>query len=222
MKTALILTAAGSSSRFGTQNKLFYPIGDKPVLEWSILKCLQMECKEYLITVHPQNRSQYEPILAKYPQFKEVKGGESRAKSVQNAIDHIQNSEYVLVHDAARPYLTVSIIETILSELNHYPCVIPGLLVSDTIKEVRTDHIVHKTLDRFSLRAIQTPQGFQLQSLQRAYRELYQQQIDQATDEAKLIEDLGLPVKIIPGDFRLHKITHLEDIEVIKPLLLPS
>jgi 2-C-methyl-D-erythritol 4-phosphate cytidylyltransferase/2-C-methyl-D-erythritol 2,4-cyclodiphosphate synthase len=123
-----------------------------------------------------------------------------------------------LVHDAARALATSDLASRVLDELeNGEAAVIPAINVVDTIKEVDRDGYVRNTPDRSALKAVQTPQGFSVDVLKRAH-----EASQDATDDAALVEALGIKVKTIPGEARAMKITNPEDISTAVTLLRPA
>jgi 2-C-methyl-D-erythritol 4-phosphate cytidylyltransferase/2-C-methyl-D-erythritol 2,4-cyclodiphosphate synthase len=125
------------------------------------------------------------------------------------------STKYVLVHDAARALATSELAQRVLHGLTSgESAVIPALSVVDTIKEVDRDGYVRSTPDRSILRAVQTPQGFSVDVLKRAH-----EASEDATDDAALVEALGVKVKTIPGEARAMKITNPEDIAVAVTLV---
>jgi 2-C-methyl-D-erythritol 4-phosphate cytidylyltransferase/2-C-methyl-D-erythritol 2,4-cyclodiphosphate synthase len=125
------------------------------------------------------------------------------------------STKYVLVHDAARALATSELAERVLHGLTSgESAVIPALSVVDTIKEVDRDGYVRSTPDRSILRAVQTPQGFSVEVLKRAH-----EASEDATDDAALVEALGVKVKTIPGEARAMKITNPEDIAMAVTLV---
>ena len=120
-----------------------------------------------------------------------------------------------LVHDAARPYVDDAVIERVLTALNEgWDGAVPALSLSDTVKRVDGDRVV-ETLTRAELRAVQTPQAFVAHVLRDAYEN---GDLATATDCASLVEARGGRVKIVPGDYRLVKITDAADLERLAPL----
>jgi len=147
-----------------------------------------------------------------------ITGGVLRSDSVNLALKALSPTiKYVLVHDAARALATSELATKVLSELERgEAAVIPALSVVDTIKEVDRDGYVRNTPDRSALRAVQTPQGFSLDVLKRAH-----EASQDATDDAALVEALGIKVKTILGEVRAMKITKPEDIATALTLLRP-
>lgn len=151
--------------------------------------------------------------------------GTSRAESVKNGlaaiITHHQNAAaplptHVLVHDAARPLVSHALINRVLDALqnDNHPAeaVIPALAVKDTIKSIQGDWI-QETLPRATLVSVQTPQGFDLQTLHRAH--LLAQTPELATDDAQLIEAMGIPVRWVAGDACNIKLTTPDDLRML-------
>ena len=129
-----------------------------------------------------------------------VAGGDTRQESVARALIALPaDVDVVLVHDAARPLVPIELISAVVGSVRAgNPAVVPGLCVTDTIKEVNEHGDVLATINRDPLRAIQTPQGFDRELLQRAHAELDESQ-GIFTDDAGLIEEMGVPVKVIEG-----------------------
>ncbi|MEY3093885.1 MAG: hypothetical protein RLZZ317_388, partial [Actinomycetota bacterium] len=164
---------------------------------------------EIVITAPSGFESQFRAIVGE--SAKVITGGVLRSDSVNLAIKSLSPSvEYVLVHDAARALATGDLAQRVLDELRGgEQAVIPTLNAVDTIKEVDAQGYVRNTPDRSSLRTVQTPQGFALSVLKRAH-----EASDDATDDAALVEALGIPVKTISGESRAMKITNPDDISV--------
>lgn len=129
--------------------------------------------------------------------------------------------DIVLVHDAARPLVPAELVEAIVQGVRGgAPAVIPGLAVSDTIKRVDAAGVVLDTPVRAELRAVQTPQGFRRDVLERAYEAAVEAVGAMlATDDAGLVERIGEPVLVIPGSPDAFKITHARDLERAEALL---
>ncbi len=217
MRLGLILTAAGLSQRFGGQPKLLTPIQNKPLIAWAAESCQYNDILHYIVTIPESLAEVFTPVLNHYlPNYQIVFGGPTRAQSIQLAIAHLQDCDTVLIHDAARPYVNPTVLKALLKGLDTHEAVVPGLPVSDTIKQVDASNQVISTPPRSTLRAIQTPQAFKINALQYAYRTLSTEDIAASTDEASLCEKLGKQVLVIPGDPKTFKITYPEDIETLK------
>ena len=144
-------------------------------------------------------------------------GGETRQDSVRNALVALPpECGYVLVHDAARPFVTPRLTVAVLDGLSAgHAAVVPGVPVVDTIKQVDSFGMVHSTINRETLRAVQTPQGFSRMELTRAHAQAQAQNLI-VTDDAALLEILGMPVCMTEGDTRNQKITTPADLALLK------
>jgi 2-C-methyl-D-erythritol 4-phosphate cytidylyltransferase len=141
-----------------------------------------------------------------------VPGGERRQDSVLEGLRQAPDGfdGVVLVHDAARPLVEVSLVEAVARAAAETGAALPVLAVVDTLKRVR-DGLVVETLDRDALGAAQTPQGFRLPLLVEAYEAAFRDRVT-VTDEAMAVERLGAPVRALPGSPRNRKITTPEDL----------
>lgn len=158
-----------------------------------------------------------------------VTGGPTRAESVHNGLDALPPEiEIVLVHDAARPLVSASLIESVIQASIRVGAAVPGLPLSDTVKRVDGDGLVQATIPRTAevngvslsgLTSVQTPQGARLSVLREAYARYDAAQQGEPTDEASLIEAAGGPVAVVPGDPANMKITRPEDIALAERLL---
>ncbi len=147
-----------------------------------------------------------------------VPGGNRRRDSVAAGLAEVPDDiEYVIVHDAARPLATTTMVETIINTLltRDVDGVAPAVPVRDTLKEVDDKDIVSGTLPRDHLVAVQTPQGFVASALRKAHGALE----GSYTDDAGMIEDNGGRVIVVPGDPRNLKVTFPEDLAVVRALV---
>jgi 2-C-methyl-D-erythritol 4-phosphate cytidylyltransferase len=149
-----------------------------------------------------------------------VTGGETRQDSVARALIALPaDVDVVLVHDAARPLVPEELVTAVVAAVRSgHGAVVPGLPVVDTIKRVGPDSDVEATVDRAPLRAIQTPQGFVRDVLQRAHASADLDQVP-ATDDAGLVERLGLPVHVILGHEEAFKVTRPFDVLMAEAVL---
>ena len=200
----LIIPAGGSGDRLGAKiPKALVQLGGITLIERAVTSL--SEVADQIIVAAPSGYElQFSTLLA--DQALVVTGGATRNESVKAALAHVnESSKFVLVHDAARPLASADLARRIIKELlNGERAVIPGLKVADTIKKVSIDGYVKKTPNRAKLRAIQTPQGFTRKVLMQAHEQKFDFEI---TDDAGLIEELGLPVKVILGEENAMKIT---------------
>ena len=149
-----------------------------------------------------------------------VPGGADRTESVRlalaAALGESPDISIVLVHDAARAFTPPELIRAVTAAVaSGAPAVVPVLPVADTVKRVDAHEIVTETVDRADLRAVQTPQGFALDVLRRAYEHA----ADSHTDDAGLVERIGVPVSTVPGHPAALKITSPFDLVVAEAVL---
>ena len=189
-----IVVAGGSGSRFG-ELKQFLPLDGLPVAARAVAGCRSV-CDSVVLVI-PAGVASHDTHGADLV----VVGGSTRAASVRAGLDAVAaDASIVVVHDAARPLARSELFRSVIDALasaavDGAVCAVP---VSDTIKRVTTDdgvsRVVH-TLDRSQLVSVQTPQGFRADVLRRAH-----EGAPDATDDAALVEALGLTVVVVPGD----------------------
>ncbi len=210
-----IVVAGGSGRRFG-QLKQFAPLGGRPVLAWAVEACRPHSAGVVLVLPAGADLSEASQHGADIV----VEGGESRAASVRRGLAAVpEEAEVVLVHDAARPLTTAALFEAVLGALAEEGVdgAVPGVPVHDTIKQVDTTQTITATLDRTTLVAVQTPQGFRAAALRQAHAV---GGTDGATDDAVLVEAAGGTVRVVPGDPGNLKITTPEDLAAAERLLV--
>jgi 2-C-methyl-D-erythritol 4-phosphate cytidylyltransferase/2-C-methyl-D-erythritol 2,4-cyclodiphosphate synthase len=216
-KTAAIIAAAGMGHRIGADlPKSLIKLIDKTLLERAVANLAPVA--QLLIVTSPAGyESEYKKLLG--DQVEVITGGVLRSDSIRVAIAKIpDNYEYVLVHDAARALASTRLASEVLNQLiQGQQAVIPTLEVVDTIKEIDNQGYVRNTLNRSSLKIVQTPQGFSRSVLERAH-----QASADATDDAALVEALGIKVKTIAGEEQAFKITTKGDIQKAINFLLPD
>jgi len=216
-RTGAIIVAAGSSRRMGGVDKLLRPLNGRPLIAYAVAAFAASNDVDRLAVV--TSNANFDVIgdivrqLA--PDATVVLGGERRRDSVRAGLDVLADVDYVLVHDGARPLVNEVMIEAALRgaiEIGAAICAVP---VVDTIKRAGVDELIAGTIDRSALRAAQTPQAFRRDLLLRAH------EIDSgdATDDAALVERLGLPVRLVDGSPRNIKVTTPDDFHVAEALL---
>ena len=212
--SAAIIAGAGMGHRLGADiPKALIQIDGVTLIERAFA-ALSPVVDEIVITAPAGYEDQFRTIVGDSATV--ITGGVLRSDSVNVALKSLSPStKYVLVHDAARALATSELAERVLHGLTSgESAVIPALSVVDTIKEVDRDGYVRSTPDRSILRAVQTPQGFSVDVLKRAH-----EASEDATDDAALVEALGVKVKTIPGEARAMKITNPEDIAMAVTLV---
>lgn len=216
-KSAAIIAGAGLGNRLGARlPKALIQIDGISLIERAFAS-LSSVVDEIVITAPEGFADEFRKIVG--DSAKVITGGVLRSDSVKLALQVLSPSvEYVLVHDAARGLATSDLAIRVFSELKGGEvAVVPALAVVDTIKEVDGEGYVRNTPERSSLRAVQTPQGFAVSVLKRAH-----EASEDATDDAALVEAIGVKVKTIAGETRAMKVTNPEDIAVAVSLINPD
>ena len=216
-KVALLIPAAGSGERFGAQvPKALVQLNGRTLIEHAVLN-LGSIATQIIVAAPAGYEEQFRNLLGNGVTV--VTGGETRTKSVKIALESIESDiEFVLVHDAARPLASAQLGKSVIDALaNGEVAVIPALNVSDTIKEVDAGNYVVSTPNRERLRAVQTPQGFDRETLIKAHM-----QNIEATDDGALVEAMRGKVKLIAGEVRALKITNPEDLASALKYLVPN
>ena len=226
---AVILPAAGSSTRFGPQaNKLFAPLRDGlPVIACTLEKFLSRRDVELVVVATPAGgfrSSDDHPALRRAlddPRVRQCAGGPSRAQSVRNALALVPASvEWVAVHDAARPLVASQMIDRVVEAAARYGAAIPALPIVPTVKQSDgpLPAKVQRTVPRHTLWAVQTPQVARRAALEAAYANC-PVPLELVTDEAQLLELSGQEVWLVPGDERNLKITTPDDLHAARAFL---
>ncbi|MDR3073930.1 MAG: 2-C-methyl-D-erythritol 4-phosphate cytidylyltransferase, partial [Deltaproteobacteria bacterium] len=223
-----VIAAAGSGSRLADAGldrpKQFLTLGGVPLYWHSARVFGRVAAVRGIVFVFPQGlREESEEELRRlagserFPlPWRVATGGEERQDSVRNALAVLPDDcDAVLVHDAARPFMTAALASRVLRALQTgREAVIPGLPLVDTIKEVDGAETVRATRDRQALRAVQTPQGFSRAKLAKAHEAAKAQGLA-VTDDAALMESAGVPVLVVPGDAANRKITAAADLALL-------
>jgi 2-C-methyl-D-erythritol 4-phosphate cytidylyltransferase len=210
-----IIPAAGSGDRLGASiPKALVVINGKTLIQRAVESILP-HVDEIIIAAPKEFEKEISALFTENKKIKVIPGGEVRSKSVAAALSQVnENSAYILVHDAARCFAseaqTLRVINTLLAG-DH--AVVPGIEVIDTIKVIDSNNFAESTPKRSTLRAVQTPQGFSARILHRAH-----ESGNDATDDAVLVEALGIPVRVVAGELNAHKITTPADLEWAKRL----
>ena len=224
MSVWAVLAAAGSGERLGADRpKAFVRLGDRPLLAESLERLEASEWVDAIVVAAPPGWEEPVILLAEELGCGKVSscvaGGATRAASVRAAFAEVpDDAAVVLVHDAARPLVAADVIERVLAPLGEgWDGAVPALTVADTVKRVDGDQVV-ETIDRSSLRAVQTPQAFVANILRDALLSGSEPQ-GGWTDCAAAVEARGGRVKVVPGDPRLLKVTERADLERVASLL---
>jgi 2-C-methyl-D-erythritol 4-phosphate cytidylyltransferase/2-C-methyl-D-erythritol 2,4-cyclodiphosphate synthase len=220
--TAAIVAAGGRGQRFGAGlPKQFVDLGGQSVLATTIRALRASDRIDEIVVAVPAEyvESEVAAWIGSTKPVSVVAGGARRQDSVANAFGEVSaNAELIVIHDAARPFVTADLIARTLDAAQAHGAAIAAIPVRDTVKQTGDptgdgSRAIRATIPRDTIFLAQTPQAFRRDVLARAIQE--GQSID-ATDEAMLVERLGLPVHVVPGDPRNIKITTPEDLEAVR------
>jgi 2-C-methyl-D-erythritol 4-phosphate cytidylyltransferase len=222
MSAMVILVAAGRGERMGVDRpKAFLPLGGQPLLLHSALAFEAAPSVVGLVGVVPRDDQETaRGLLAPVTKLVAVvPGGARRQDSVLEGLKQLPDEfeGVVLVHDAARPFVEVDLIERVVQAAGEEGAALPVVPLVDTVKRVREGRVV-ESLDRGELGAAQTPQGFRLDLLVSAYEAAFRERVT-VTDEAMAVERLGKTVRAVVGSARNRKITTPEDLAWAETLL---
>lgn len=220
---AILIVAAGRGARSGQGlPKQFRDLHGKALISHT-LDALASACPDsaLLCVIHPQDADLYcaalgqiaPKTLARVLPFAE--GGATRQASVRSGLERLAalspTPRHVLIHDAARPFVSHGVMHAALEALRRRRACAPGAPLVDTVKRVDADGLVVETPDRASLRAVQTPQAFAFDLILEAHRRAFAAGVDTLSDDAAVAEWAGHAVHIFPGDPANGKITLAED-----------
>lgn len=221
MSVAAVIVAGGSGFRAGGElPKQYQSIGGRPVIWWSCKAFAEHPGISLVQTVIGAGHEDlFMAATAGLNIAIPVVGGSSRQDSCRNGIAACVNHEKVLIHDAARPFVSADLISHIIAELDRSEGVIPGIPVADTMKFAPGGLIEH-TVNRHNLWSVQTPQGFHTQEILAAHLQAQTQKLEGLTDDASVAEKFGLQIRIIAGQHENHKLTTAEDIAMADKKLM--
>ena len=213
MKVGVVIVSAGKGERLAKGDKATLRLSGKPLFCKSLNTFKSIKgIKEIVLVLRKSNFALAKKQI-KSKNITLVEGGTKRADSVFKGLSALSKDiEYVLIHDAARPFITKKVILDILKELKNHPAVICGLRCPDTLKLVKKG-VVKKTLNREDVYLIQTPQGFRKKVILQVYKKFKKRRF---TDDARMLEIIGKKIKVIPGDLLNFKITYPEDLKLAK------
>lgn len=220
---AVILPAAGKSSRFGDKHykKPFAPLDGRPV--W--LHCAEKfvnrdDVSQVVLVIAPEDREHFQEKFAANAALlgiAVVSGGDERFQSVENGLDAAGECDFVAIHDAARPCLAHEWIDRVFRDAAKYGAAILATPISSTLKKAKAgESTIESTVSRENMWAAQTPQVFRREWLEKAFAERGDRRV---TDEAELVEAAGFDIHLTPGSPINLKITDKGDLKVAAQLL---
>ena len=215
MTTAAIVVAAGRGERLGAATpKALVRVGTRTLLEHSVAAMAAADVDLVVVTAPAEHVAEFGALA---PAARVVAGGATRQDSVRLALAALPDEvDVVVVHDAARAFVPEDVVRRVLAAVHAgADGVVPVVALPDTVKEVDAAGVVVRTLDRSSLRAVQTPQGFRREVLARAHAA----GLAGATDDAALVEAIGGTVTTVEGSADAMKVTTPLDLAVAEALL---
>ncbi len=210
-----IITAGGTSSRFGNANKLLEKINGIEVIKYTIDAFRYSKVDKIIICANVSIMDELKTMFKDYGKVVVIEGGKTRQESVYNGLKY-EKCDYVLIHDGARPIITTELINICAEMVKEVKALSVMTKTIDTIKEVEHGKIV-RTIDRSKLYNTQTPQAFDYNLILRAHQKFEGKNY---TDDSGMVEDLGEAVYVIDGSYKNIKITTQSDIELAKIYLL--
>jgi 2-C-methyl-D-erythritol 4-phosphate cytidylyltransferase/2-C-methyl-D-erythritol 2,4-cyclodiphosphate synthase len=220
MSTLALLVAAGRGDRFGSAiPKQYLTLGGSAILRRTI-QCFLAHPRidAVQVVIQPEHRELYEDAVAGLDIAPPVMGAQSRQASTKAGLEAWagQTPELVLIHDAVRPLVDFGTIERVLEALDEASGVVPGLMITDTLRRAEAG-ISTGTVDRTNLWRMQTPQGFHYDVILAAHRAATR---DDYTDDAAVLEATGQAVRIVPGHINNMKITTPENLTAAEQILM--
>ena len=223
MSVAVVMVAGGAGFRAGGElPKQYQLIGGKPVIWWTLRAFAEHPGVSHVQTVIGVGHEALfsaasEGLIVASP----VVGGATRQDSCRIGIAACAGMGFqkVLIHDAARPFVSGDLISHIIAELDRSEGVIPGLPIADTVK-LAPGGLIERTVDRQGLWSVQTPQGFDLEAILAAHTKAHEQKLQGLTDDAAVAERFGIKVRVIAGRVENRKLTTAEDIKLADQYLM--
>lgn len=215
-----VIVAAGSASRMGGIDKVMAPLKGEPMIVHTVRAFESCDAVKEIVIVTREDL--IAPIMELCKDFPKVKavvmGGSSRQESVWQGLCALSEQvELAAIQDGARPLVSWQLIDRVVRAGNSYAAAIPAIAVKDTIKIV-PDGLVESTPDRSKLRAVQTPQVFDIDLLRTALSHAEQTGAE-VTDDCSAVELLGMKVKVVEGDERNLKVTTPFDLKIAEMLM---
>ncbi|MCC8016190.1 MAG: 2-C-methyl-D-erythritol 4-phosphate cytidylyltransferase [Clostridiales bacterium] len=219
MYNVAVILAAGNGTRMGIEkSKMLLKICGKTVLERSVETFADMaEIDEIIVVCRECDLQEFSRLLPN-ENISFAIGGKTRQESVRNAVETIDECTCIIIHDGARPLVTREIVLKTLDTALLYGAAASGVFVKDTIKVVDEELNITATPERKNLISIQTPQIFSFDIYKKAMHKAVEENGDY-TDDCRLVENLGIKVKVVPGDYENIKITTKSDIPIAESIL---
>jgi 2-C-methyl-D-erythritol 4-phosphate cytidylyltransferase len=226
--TAIVL-AAGEGRRIGGEvPKAFLEIGGRPLVLRTLDRMFSARSVEMVVlVVAAQQRERCKSLLRSDAALRDRRwalktGGATRQESARRGLERVaSHADIVLIHDAARPFVSAGLIERCIEAAAEKGAVVAGLPARDTIKSVSPEHWIQSTPDRSALWEIQTPQAFKRELIVAAHERAAREGV-QVTDDAMVVERTGTPVYVLEGERTNFKITVPQDVWLAEALIRES
>lgn len=223
--TAIVLAAGDSRRMGGDTAKTYLPIGGRPLVLRTLDRMFSAASVDEVVLVVAGDRiTQCESMLRADPVLRDRRwilqaGGVTRQQSAKCGLERVESAaEIVIIHDGARPFVSAGLIDRCVEVAAERDAVVVGLPVRDTIKVVSEDHWIQTTPERSSLWEIQTPQVFKRELIVAAHQRA-EHESAQVTDDAMVVERLGIPVYVLEGEQTNFKITVPDDVWLAEALI---
>lgn len=219
-KCGAVIVAAGSASRMGGIDKVMAVLNGEPMIVRTVRTFQNCDCiSEIVVVTRPDLIAPIAELTASFRKVKTiVPGGKSRQESVTLGLSALSDSvKLAAIHDGARPLISQSVIDKVVRAADAYGAAAPGVPVKDTIKVIQSG-LVDSTPDRSTLRAIQTPQVFDIDLLRGALDKARKDGAE-VTDDCSAVERIGMKIRIVEGDERNLKVTTPMDLKIAQMLL---
>ena len=217
-RVGVVIVGAGSSQRMGTE-KVLASLAGKPLLAWSADVCQSCELvNQIVIVLHESKLDLGRRLVAERDWSKVVEvcpGGIRRQDSVRHGLNKLKGCDWVIVHDGARPFLTLELIRDGLEAAQSTGAAVAAVPVKDTVKLGGSDLIVVETLNRQELWMAQTPQVFRFDIITKAHEQVK----GDVTDDAAMVEQMGYKVKLYMGSYGNIKITTPDDLALAEVIV---
>jgi 2-C-methyl-D-erythritol 4-phosphate cytidylyltransferase / 2-C-methyl-D-erythritol 2,4-cyclodiphosphate synthase len=215
-KVAAVIVAGGRGHRAGGEvPKQYREIADEPVIRPTLAAFLGHPRIDLVQPViHPDDRDAFAAATAGLEHIlPPVPGGATRQMSVRAGLEALRGAApgLVLIHDAARPFLTAALIDRAIAAAQEHGAAVPAVAISDTVKRIDAQDMVSETLDRSRLRTVQTPQAFAFDLIAALHQRAAAEGRDDFTDDAALAEWAGQRVSVFPGETTNVKLTTSDD-----------
>jgi len=225
-KTVAIVPAAGAGVRMGGDRaKQYLHLENRPILVLTLEALQKCTLLDAIVLVVPSKDVQYcqKEIVEKFCIFKVkkvVSGGERRQDSVRMGLEALNDPyDLVLIHDGVRPMVEPDLVKAVIQTALRHRAAIAALPAKETVKAVNEGLQVTATYDRTKVWMVQTPQAFHYEDILKAHREALEKGLNEATDDAFLVEKIGIPVSVVPGSERNIKVTTPHDLALVQFLL---